>query len=46
MLPGYQAFETEVNLQPNQRLKLKTELVKASIKDADPLIMGKNAREE
>jgi len=26
-LPGYQPFETEVNLQPNQKLKLKTDLI-------------------
>jgi len=29
-LPGYQAFETEVNLQPHQKLKLKTNLMPVS----------------
>jgi hypothetical protein len=37
-LPGYQPFETEVNLLPNQRFTLKTDLVKGSITQADPLI--------
>ena len=37
-LPGYQDFETEVNLQPNQKFKLKTALVKGSIQQAGPLI--------
>lgn len=27
-LPGYQAFETEVNLLPHQKLKLKTNLIR------------------
>ncbi len=38
VLPGYQDFETEVNLQPNQKFRLKTDLVKGSIQQADPLI--------
>jgi hypothetical protein len=29
-LPGYQTFETEVDLAPNQKFKLKTDLVKAA----------------
>lgn len=37
-LPGYQTFETEVNLLPKQEFTLKTELVKGSITQADPLI--------
>jgi hypothetical protein len=37
-LPGYQTFETEVNLLPKQKTKIKTELVKGSIAQADPLI--------
>ncbi|HEX2712786.1 MAG TPA: PEGA domain-containing protein [Candidatus Acidoferrales bacterium] len=37
-LPGYQTFETEVNLLPKQKSTIKTELVKGSIKQADPLI--------
>lgn len=28
-LPGYQTFNTELDLQPNQRFKLKTKLLKA-----------------
>jgi len=37
-LAGYQTFETEVNLLPKQKTKIKTELVKGSITQADPLI--------
>jgi hypothetical protein len=37
-LPGYQTFETEVNLLPKQKTRIKTELVKGSITQADPLI--------
>ncbi len=37
-LPGYQTFETEVNLLPNQKFTLKTDLVKGSITQAGPLI--------
>jgi PEGA domain len=37
-LPGYQTFETEINLLPKQKTKIKTELVKGSITQADPLI--------
>jgi len=37
-LPGYQTFETEINLLPNQKSTVKTDLVKGSIKQAGPLI--------
>ncbi len=37
-LPGYQAFETEINLQPNQKFTVKTGLVKGSIAQAGALI--------
>ncbi len=37
-LPGYQTFETEINLIANQKAKIKTELVKGSITQAGPLI--------
>lgn len=37
-LPGYQTFETEINLLPNQKFTVKTDLVKGSIKQAGPLI--------
>jgi hypothetical protein len=37
-LPGYRTFETEVNLLPNQKFVLKTDLVKGSITQAGSLI--------
>ena len=37
-LPGYQTFETEVNLIAGQKSEVKTELVKGSIDQAGPLI--------
>jgi hypothetical protein len=37
-LSGYQTFETEINLLPNQKFKIETGLVKGSITQADPLI--------
>ncbi len=37
-LPGYRTFETEINLLPHQKSTIKTELVKGSITQADPLI--------
>jgi hypothetical protein len=37
-LPGYQVFETDVNLLPNQKITLKTDLVAGSITQADPSI--------
>jgi PEGA domain len=37
-LPGYQTFETEVNLLARQKSEVKTELVKGSIEQAGPLI--------
>jgi hypothetical protein len=37
-LPGYRTFETEINLLPRQKFTIKTELVKGSITQADPLI--------
>jgi PEGA domain len=37
-LPGYRAFETEVNLLPEQRLEVKTELVKGSIEQNDAMM--------
>jgi hypothetical protein len=38
VLPGYRTFETEINLQPNQKFTVKTDLVKGSITQAEPLI--------
>ncbi len=37
-LPGYQTFETEVNLLPRQKARITTDLVKGSITEAGPLI--------
>jgi hypothetical protein len=37
-LPGYRTFETEINLLPNQKSKVETELVGGSILQAGPLI--------
>lgn len=37
-LPGYRTFDTEVNLLPKQKFTIKTELVKGSITQADPLV--------
>jgi len=37
-LPGYQTFETEVNLLANQKFELKTDLFKGTITQAGPLI--------
>jgi hypothetical protein len=41
-LPGYRTLETEINLIPNQKFELKTDLVKGSIMQAGPLINEKN----
>ena len=37
-LPGYQSFESDVNLVAGQKSVVKTDLVKGSINQADPLI--------
>ena len=37
-LPGYQGFETEVNLLPKQKITIKTNLVRGSITQAGPSI--------
>ncbi len=37
-LPGYQVFETDVNLLPKQKITIKTDLVPGSISQADPSI--------
>jgi hypothetical protein len=37
-LPGYQVFETEVNLLPRQKITIKTNLVPGSITQAGPSI--------
>jgi len=38
-LPGYRTFETEINVLPEQKLEIKTELVKGGIEQAAPLIL-------
>jgi len=42
-LPGYRTFETEVDLLPNQKSEVKTELVKGSIVQAGPDIKAPTA---
>jgi hypothetical protein len=37
-LPGYQSFETEINAQPNQKVEVKTDLMKADAGGADPML--------
>lgn len=44
-LPGYQSFETEVNLVAGQKSVVKTSLAKGSIHQADPLIDEANNRQ-
>jgi len=39
-LPGYKTFETEINPLPNQKVEVKTELVKSSNPLEDPSIKG------
>lgn len=46
-LAGYRTFETEINLLPNQKFRLKTNLVAGSIEQAGPLIKsGGDPRED
>ena len=44
-LPGYCTFETDINLTVNQKFELKTELPKASILQAEPLIKEERGSE-
>lgn len=37
-LPGYQTFETEINPRPNQKVEIKTDLVKGGAPLTDPLV--------
>ncbi len=37
-LAGYQPFETDVSLQPNQKMTIKTDLIEGSIEQAGPAI--------
>ncbi len=36
-LPGCETFSTEVDLSPNQKFEIKTDLVKANTPQANPL---------
>ena len=38
-LAGYRTFETEISVLPEQKLEIRTDLVKGSIEQASPLIM-------
>ena len=38
-LPGYRTFETAISVLPEQKLQIKTDLVKGSIEQAGPLLM-------
>jgi hypothetical protein len=40
-LPGYLPFQTVVDLRPDQKLKIETELVKGSVTDAGALVSEK-----
>ncbi len=37
-LPGFRTFDTEVNLYPRQKMRMRTDLVEGSINDADPIL--------
>ncbi len=37
-LPGYQTFETEINPQPKQKVEVKTDLMKDTRPEADPML--------
>jgi hypothetical protein len=41
-LPGYQTFETEINPSPNQKVEVKTDLVKDNAPVSDPLLKPGN----
>jgi len=43
-LPGFKTFETEVNLYPRQKMRLRTDLVEGSINDADPILRPETPR--
>ncbi len=37
-LPGYESFETDINPVPNQKVEIKTELLKSGVPIPDPLL--------
>ncbi len=40
-LVGYQPFDTDVDLQPNQKMTIKTDLVQGNASEADPAVKAK-----
>jgi hypothetical protein len=40
-LVGYQPFDTDVNLQPNQKITIKTDLAQGAVSQTDPALKGK-----
>jgi len=43
-LPGYQTFETDINPSPNQKVEIKTDLVKSSAPMTEPLLETKGSK--
>ncbi len=41
-LPGYESFEADINPRPDQRVEIKTDLLKSSVPLADPLLRGRD----
>jgi hypothetical protein len=37
-LPGYSTFETDIQAQPEQKVEIKTDLLKSNVPLADPLL--------
>jgi hypothetical protein len=37
-LPGYESFEADINAQPNQKVAIKTDLLKSRVPLTDPLL--------
>lgn len=45
-LPGFQTFETEISLLPNQKFELKTSLHPGSVQEAGPLMRTERAAKQ
>lgn len=45
-LPGYRPFETEINPVANQKVEVKTQLVKSDMPLVDPSLRGKGVNDE
>ena len=41
-LPGYQSFETQINALPNQKVEVKTDLIKAEAGGTEPVLSQEN----